>query len=184
MISSPGAVFVYLACAFRYGSDDLDVIGLSFRRDIWINRTQVYPPTGDSAVKTPMQESLMKKVGEQGCPFTFQVRELSATDHSSFIQSVVHLKRFFFICFRCQQISHAQWPCSLGQMMLERYNYCFFVHSYTSQYMSDRHCIWVLFCCRLVVWTLRSKHTLPTKLTTQMKSLRRSESEQTFKLTL
>ncbi|XP_028272758.1 arrestin 3b, retinal (X-arrestin) [Parambassis ranga] len=66
-------VFVYLACAFRYGSDDLDVIGLSFRRDIWVNRMQVYPPTGDSAVKTPMQESLMKKAGEQGCPFTFQM---------------------------------------------------------------------------------------------------------------
>ncbi|KAK9518238.1 hypothetical protein VZT92_023550 [Zoarces viviparus] len=66
-------VFVYLACAFRYGSDDLDVIGLSFRRDIWIQRVQVYPPTGASAAKTPMQESLMKKTGEQGCPFSFQM---------------------------------------------------------------------------------------------------------------
>lgn len=66
-------VFVYLACAFRYGSDDLDVIGLSFRRDIWIQRVQVYPPTGASAAKTPMQESLMKKIGEQGCPFSFQM---------------------------------------------------------------------------------------------------------------
>ncbi|XP_047440678.1 arrestin 3b, retinal (X-arrestin) isoform X2 [Mugil cephalus] len=66
-------VFVYLACAFRYGSEDLDVIGLSFRRDIWVQRVQVYPPTGDSTAKTPMQESLLKKVGEQGCPFSFQM---------------------------------------------------------------------------------------------------------------
>ncbi|KAJ0044174.1 hypothetical protein NL108_005189, partial [Boleophthalmus pectinirostris] len=66
-------VFVYLACAFRYGSDDLDVIGLSFRRDIWIQRIQMYPPTGGSATQTPMQESLMKKVGEQGYPFSFQM---------------------------------------------------------------------------------------------------------------
>ncbi|XP_069388144.1 arrestin 3b, retinal (X-arrestin) [Paralichthys olivaceus] len=66
-------VYVYLACAFRYGSEELDVIGLSFRRDIWIQRVQVYPPTGESATKTPMQESLMKKVGEQGCPFSFQM---------------------------------------------------------------------------------------------------------------
>ncbi|TNN50819.1 Beta-arrestin-1 [Liparis tanakae] len=66
-------VFVYLACAFRYGSEDLDVIGLSFRRDIWIQRVQVYPPTGQSAARTPMQESLMKKIGEQGCPFSFQM---------------------------------------------------------------------------------------------------------------
>ncbi|KAM8848103.1 arrestin 3b, retinal (X-arrestin) isoform 1-T1 [Synchiropus picturatus] len=66
-------VFAYLACAFRYGSEDLDVIGLTFRRDIWIHRVQVYPPEGGSATKSPMQESLMKKVGEQGCPFSFQM---------------------------------------------------------------------------------------------------------------
>ncbi|XP_072293316.1 arrestin 3b, retinal (X-arrestin) [Eucyclogobius newberryi] len=66
-------VYVYLACAFRYGSDDLDVIGLSFRRDIWIQRTQIYPPVEGNTAKTPMQESLMKKVGEQGYPFTFQL---------------------------------------------------------------------------------------------------------------
>uniref|UniRef100_A0A8C5G432 Arrestin-C n=1 Tax=Gouania willdenowi TaxID=441366 RepID=A0A8C5G432_GOUWI len=65
-------VFVYLACAFRYGSDDLDVIGLSFRRDIWIQRVQVYPPC-ESVTQTPMQVSLMKKVGGDGQPFTFQM---------------------------------------------------------------------------------------------------------------
>ncbi|XP_073342753.1 arrestin 3b, retinal (X-arrestin) [Pagrus major] len=66
-------VFVYLACAFRYGSEDLDVMGLSFRRDIWIQRVQVYPPTEGTTAKTPMMEFLMKKVGEQGYPFTFQM---------------------------------------------------------------------------------------------------------------
>ncbi|XP_077589216.1 arrestin 3b, retinal (X-arrestin) [Stigmatopora nigra] len=66
-------VYIYLACAFRYGSDDLDVIGLSCRKDIWINRVQVYPPLAGNANKSPMQESLLKKVGEQGCPFFFQM---------------------------------------------------------------------------------------------------------------
>ncbi|XP_056898551.1 arrestin 3b, retinal (X-arrestin) [Takifugu flavidus] len=66
-------VYVYLACAFRYGSDDLDVMGLSFRRDIWIQRVQVYPPTGENTAKTPMQEFLLKKIGEQGYPFSFQM---------------------------------------------------------------------------------------------------------------
>ncbi|XP_014857202.1 PREDICTED: arrestin-C isoform X1 [Poecilia mexicana] len=66
-------VFVYLACAFRYGSDDLDVIGLSFRRDIWMKKVQVYPAADGNPTKTPMQESLLKKVGEQGCPFSFQM---------------------------------------------------------------------------------------------------------------
>uniref|UniRef100_A0A3Q2XSK1 Arrestin-C n=1 Tax=Hippocampus comes TaxID=109280 RepID=A0A3Q2XSK1_HIPCM len=68
-----GKKFVYLACAFRYGSEDLDVIGLSCRKDIWINRVQVYPPTDGNATKSPMQESLLKKVGEQGYPFAFQM---------------------------------------------------------------------------------------------------------------
>ncbi|XP_070819067.1 arrestin 3b, retinal (X-arrestin) [Chaetodon trifascialis] len=66
-------VFVYLACAFRYGSDDLDVMGLSFRRDIWIQRVQVYPPTGGSPPSSPMLEFLMKKVGDQGHAFSFQM---------------------------------------------------------------------------------------------------------------
>jgi len=66
-------VWVYLACAFRYGSDDLDVIGLSFRRDIWILRQQLYPSEGGTPPKSPMIDSLMKKVGDQGVPFTFQM---------------------------------------------------------------------------------------------------------------
>ncbi|XP_071773224.1 arrestin 3b, retinal (X-arrestin) [Centroberyx gerrardi] len=66
-------VFVYLACAFRYGSEDLDVIGLSFRRDIWVQRVQIYPSTGANPPNTPMQEALLKKVGEQGHPFSFQM---------------------------------------------------------------------------------------------------------------
>lgn len=71
------AVYVYLACAFRYGSEDLDVIGLSFRRDIWLHRVQVYPPMGGSEAKSPMMEYLLKKVGEQGHAFSFQVQTLN-----------------------------------------------------------------------------------------------------------
>ena len=74
-------VFVYLACAFRYGSEDLDVIGLSFRRDIWIQRVQLYPATGGSPTLSPMQECLMKKVGEQGYPFSFQVKNHNTISH-------------------------------------------------------------------------------------------------------
>lgn len=69
------AVYVYLACAFRYGSEDLDVMGLSFRRDIWIQRVQVYPPTGDNTTKSPMQEYLLGKMEEEGYVFSFQVRK-------------------------------------------------------------------------------------------------------------
>ncbi|XP_029113014.1 arrestin 3b, retinal (X-arrestin) [Scleropages formosus] len=67
-------VWVQLACAFRYGRDDLDVIGLSFRKDIWIQCNQIYPPTNDpKPPNTPLQEMLLKKTGEQGYPFTFKL---------------------------------------------------------------------------------------------------------------
>uniref|UniRef100_A0A4W5NK69 Arrestin-C n=1 Tax=Hucho hucho TaxID=62062 RepID=A0A4W5NK69_9TELE len=68
-------VWVYLACAFRYGSDDLDVIGLSFRKDIWVKRVQIYPVVGTKPANTPMQEALLKKCGDQGHPFTFTVNK-------------------------------------------------------------------------------------------------------------
>ncbi|KAM6953168.1 arrestin 3b, retinal (X-arrestin) [Aplochiton taeniatus] len=67
-------VFVSMACAFRYGTDDLDVIGLSFRKDIWVERVQVYPvPAGSKPASTPMQEALLKKCGDEGHSFLFQL---------------------------------------------------------------------------------------------------------------
>lgn len=137
------AVYVYLACAFRYGSDDLDVIGLSFRRDIWLRRVQVYPPTGGSEAKSPMMESLLKKVGEQGHTFSFQVQTLNlslcvTTNKLFSMQGIlIHLRsypRFYLkiilkcnvhVCdsSRCHQIFHARFPYSLGQMIPARYSY-------------------------------------------------------------
>uniref|UniRef100_A0A673KV92 Arrestin-C n=1 Tax=Sinocyclocheilus rhinocerous TaxID=307959 RepID=A0A673KV92_9TELE len=64
-------VWVQLACAFRYGREDLDVIGISFRKDIWIKRIQMYPFEGTKPPNTPMQDALLKKAGDQGHPFTF-----------------------------------------------------------------------------------------------------------------
>lgn len=69
---SPRAVFVQLACAFRYGSDDLDVMGLCFRKDIWIKQVQIYPESHKPAVSS-MHDMLMKKAGDNTYPFTFEV---------------------------------------------------------------------------------------------------------------
>ncbi|XP_064206754.1 arrestin-C-like [Anguilla rostrata] len=66
-------VWVYLSCAFRYGRDDMDVMGLSFRKDIWTQRKQIYPSLGDQPAPTPIQETLMKKAGDQTYHFTFNV---------------------------------------------------------------------------------------------------------------
>lgn len=64
-------VWVSLTCAFRYGREDLDVIGLSFRKDIWTKHIQVYPPTSEQPANTHVQDALLRKTGEDGHPFTF-----------------------------------------------------------------------------------------------------------------
>ncbi|KAM6177999.1 S-arrestin [Rhynchocyon petersi] len=62
-------VYVSLTCAFRYGQEDIDVIGLSFRRDLYFSRVQVYPPVGTANAPTKLQESLLKKLGANTYPF-------------------------------------------------------------------------------------------------------------------
>uniref|UniRef100_A0A1A7WGP0 Arrestin-C n=2 Tax=Iconisemion striatum TaxID=60296 RepID=A0A1A7WGP0_9TELE len=65
-------VFIQLACAFRYGSEDLDVMGLCFRKDIWIKQVQLYPD-GTKPPLSEMHETLMKKAGDNSYPFSFEI---------------------------------------------------------------------------------------------------------------
>ncbi|XP_069578530.1 arrestin 3a, retinal (X-arrestin) [Brachyistius frenatus] len=65
-------VWMQLACAFRYGSDDLDVMGLCFRKDIWIQQTQLYPEVIKPTL-SPMHDTLMKKAGDNAYPFSFEI---------------------------------------------------------------------------------------------------------------
>ncbi|XP_019359290.1 PREDICTED: S-arrestin isoform X1 [Gavialis gangeticus] len=64
-------VYVTLTCAFRYGQEDIDVIGLAFRRDLYYYRLQLYPPAYKPDSLTPLQERLLKKLGRNAYPFIF-----------------------------------------------------------------------------------------------------------------
>lgn len=66
-------VYVSLTCAFRYGQEDIDVIGLTFRRDLFFSRVQVYPPVDKPETLSHLQESLLKKLGKNAYPFFFTV---------------------------------------------------------------------------------------------------------------
>lgn len=67
-------VYVTLTCAFRYGREDLDVLGLTFRKDLFVANVQSFPPAPeDKKPLTRLQERLIKKLGEHACPFTFEV---------------------------------------------------------------------------------------------------------------
>uniref|UniRef100_A0A8D1FN77 Beta-arrestin-1 n=1 Tax=Sus scrofa TaxID=9823 RepID=A0A8D1FN77_PIG len=71
-----GGVYVTLTCAFRYGREDLDVLGLTFRKDLFVANVQSFPPAPeDKKPLTRLQERLIKKLGEHAYPFTFEVRD-------------------------------------------------------------------------------------------------------------
>lgn len=67
-------VYAHVLAAFRYGREDLDVLGLTFRKDLYLASAQIYPP--DPSEKRPLsrlQERLMKKLGDHAFPFCFQL---------------------------------------------------------------------------------------------------------------
>ncbi|XP_074544615.1 S-arrestin a [Halichoeres trimaculatus] len=67
-------VFVTLSCTFRYGRDDMDVMGIAFRRELYLSTRQVYPPLLDreKGVHTRMQAKLLRKLGDNAHPFFFE----------------------------------------------------------------------------------------------------------------
>ena len=64
-----------LTCAFRYGREDLDVLGLTFRKELHSAVQQVFPPTEENREKlcTRLQERLLRKLGKNAYPFFFEL---------------------------------------------------------------------------------------------------------------
>ena len=67
-------VYAHVLAAFRYGREDLDVLGLTFRKDLFLASLQVYPPVKEQQKPlTRLQERLIKKLGPNAYPFFFEV---------------------------------------------------------------------------------------------------------------
>lgn len=86
-------VFGHVLAAFRYGREDLDVLGLTFRKDLYLASEQIYPPlpssSGGPSSQSPegdeggpaqqrrpltrLQERLLKKLGPNAFPFYFEL---------------------------------------------------------------------------------------------------------------
>ncbi|XP_063548264.1 beta-arrestin-1 [Cydia strobilella] len=67
-------VFGHVLAAFRYGREDLDVLGLTFRKDLYLAAEQIYPAT--TTLKRPLtrlQERLVRKLGPAAHPFYFEL---------------------------------------------------------------------------------------------------------------
>ena len=70
-------VYGHVLAAFRYGREDLDVLGLTFRKDLYLASSQIFPVTEDSKTTkrplTRLQERLIKKLGANAYPFFFEL---------------------------------------------------------------------------------------------------------------
>ncbi|XP_054839297.1 S-arrestin [Eublepharis macularius] len=62
-------VYVTFTCAFRYGQEDIDIMGLTFRKDLYFSRTQVYPSLEKHRPLSNLQSCLLSKLGENAYPF-------------------------------------------------------------------------------------------------------------------
>ncbi|XP_044059184.1 S-arrestin-like [Siniperca chuatsi] len=67
-------VYVMLSCTFRYGRQDMDVMGVAFRRDLFLVTRQVYPELQDKEklTHTKVQQKLLRKLGDNAFPFFFE----------------------------------------------------------------------------------------------------------------
>lgn len=66
-------VFVQVLAAFRYGQEDIEMLGLSHRKDLFSAEQQVYPPKRTNKPLTKLQERLIRKLGANAYPFCFEV---------------------------------------------------------------------------------------------------------------
>lgn len=66
-------VFGQVLAAFRYGREDLDVLGLTFRKDLYLASEQIFPIMDSDRPLTRLQERLIKKLGPNAYPFFFEV---------------------------------------------------------------------------------------------------------------
>ncbi|XP_054160869.1 beta-arrestin-1-like isoform X2 [Oppia nitens] len=70
-------VFGHVLAAFRYGREDLDVLGLTFRKDLYLASEQIFPakdePNSIKRQLTRLQERLIRKLGSNAFPFFFEL---------------------------------------------------------------------------------------------------------------
>ncbi|XP_076763272.1 beta-arrestin protein kurtz isoform X2 [Xylocopa sonorina] len=68
-------VFGHVVAAFKYGREDLDVLGLNFRKELYLTAEQIYPVVSGAQQRnlTRLQEKLIKKLGKDAYPFYFEL---------------------------------------------------------------------------------------------------------------
>uniref|UniRef100_U5EVU4 Phosrestin-1 n=3 Tax=Nematocera TaxID=7148 RepID=U5EVU4_9DIPT len=65
-------IFGQLAATYRYGREEDEVMGVKFSKEMILAKEQIVPLVNQKMEMTPMQERLVKKLGSNAFPFTFQ----------------------------------------------------------------------------------------------------------------
>ncbi|XP_069698638.1 arrestin homolog [Periplaneta americana] len=67
-------IFGQVVCSFRYGREEDEVMGLNFQKDLFLASEQLYPlPEKKEQNLSKLQERLLKKLGPNAFPFTFNL---------------------------------------------------------------------------------------------------------------
>jgi len=71
-------VYVQLVITFRHGREDEETMGLSFKKELILDRVQVFPPEKrNSDEETKLQSRLIQKLGEGAMPFSLHFPDLA-----------------------------------------------------------------------------------------------------------
>lgn len=66
-------VFGQLVCSFRYGREEDEMMGLNFQKELYLASEQIYPATKTDSEPSKLQSRLLKKLGPNAYPFTFNI---------------------------------------------------------------------------------------------------------------
>lgn len=70
-------VFGQVITTYRYGKEEDEVMGVKFSKEMVLARDQIVPLVNQKMEMTPLQERLVKKLGQNAFPFTFQFPQTS-----------------------------------------------------------------------------------------------------------
>lgn len=62
---------------FRHGREEEEMMGLSFKKELVLDRVQIYPPEKNPTEETKLQSRLIQKLGEGAHPFALNFPDLA-----------------------------------------------------------------------------------------------------------
>lgn len=70
-------IFAQLVITFRHGREEEEMMGLSFKKELVLDRVQIYPPEKNPTEETKLQSRLIQKLGEGAHPFALNFPDLA-----------------------------------------------------------------------------------------------------------